>query len=256
MQRRYGFGMPFLIMLFISLCIFSPNNQFSPRMTVEKLESPSSLKFSDAITLDQVPMHENLTYELLPIYDDRYFGTDIFNLTIIKSGGAALDIIVPIGQFLNTTKEGLQNMTIAKQGIINMSGGIDIISIKLTVYCITIKEDVPKRSDFDNYTISAKSADADLTQLLNYINTSSLFNFHYSQLAVWAVTDGPDQIPSGYIYNNTEVAWANMLLAAAGLSLQIPDMPIISSFQISFVLFSLGLIFFIYSITKRRQKLD
>ena len=203
-----------------------------------------------------MPPHENLTYSILPLYDDRYFGTDILNLTIVKSAGAALDIIIPIGQILNTTKEGVQNMTIAQQEIINMSSGAETISINLTVYCINIREQVPKRSSFDNYTISSMSADTNLTQLLNYINASVLFDLHYSQLAVWAVTDGPDQIPAGYIYNNTEVAWANLLLAAAGIFLTIPDMPTILGFQIPLILFSLLSIFLIYSITKWGRKLD
>jgi hypothetical protein len=255
MPKFRKFGLTIIALFFICTCLMIPHIRDIPQANEAPLVSPNCLISSDSISLDQVPTHENLTYQILPVYNDRYFGTDIFNLTIVKSGGAALDIIVPIGQFLNNTKEGLQNMTIAKQEIINMSSGVDAISINLTVYCITIREDVPSRSSFDNYTISAKSADANLTQLLNYINASALFDFHYSQLAVWAVTDGPDQIPSGYIYNNTEVAWANMLLAAAGISLIIPDMPTIPGFQISWILFSLLSLFLIYSITKWGRKL-
>ena len=88
-----------------------PHIRNIPQANETPFISPNFLKSFDTISLDQVPTHQNLTYQILPVYDDRYFGTDIFNLTIVKSGGAALDIIIPIGQFLNTTKEGLQNMT-------------------------------------------------------------------------------------------------------------------------------------------------
>jgi hypothetical protein len=195
---------------------------------------------SVVIPLNQVPTHPNLTYSLKSQYDDRYFGSDIFNLTIYKIQGPALDIIIPLGQFLNTIKSNLQNMTIAKPTFINLSADADSESILLTVYCINVRGDVPQR--IDNYTIVNENATGYLYLILNYIyNNNSLYDFHYTQLAVWAATDGPNQIPSGYIYNNTEVVWANALLAAVGTPYVIPDVPTIPSFSLWLVIAGLGL---------------
>lgn len=189
--------------------------------------NPQSLMTS-AIPLNQVPNHPNLTYSLRPIYNDRYFGSGIFNLTITKIQGPALDIIIPIGQYINATTKDLQNMTIAKPEIINMSADEVTNSLLLTVFCINVRGDVPTSSH--NYSIVNETATGNLALVLNYINSSSLFDVHYAQLAVWAASDGPNQIPSGYFYNNTEIAWANSLLADAGTPLAIPKMPIIPGF--------------------------
>ena len=217
----------------------------------ERVNFPDSqLSSSDAIYLAEVSSHPNLTYWLRPRYDDRYFGTNIFNLTINKIQGPALDIIIPVGQFLNSSKKELQNFTIAMQVIINLTDGIDSNTTFLTVYCINVQGDVPTRTD--NYTIDSGSATGNLSLVINYIATNdSIYDMHYTQLAVWAASDGPKQIPSGYIYNNTEVAWANDLLLAAGTTLHIPDVSVIPSFGFWFLIISLGIILLPYRRLKR-----
>lgn len=219
----------FSILLFIFIGLILLSDHPIPIPSKNGQNSEYHINISDVINLNQVPTHPNLTYLLYPRFDNRYFGSNIFNLTIHKIQGPALDIIVPIGQILNASKKELQNMTIAKQEIINLSVGADTKSVLLTVYCITVRGAVPQHND--TYTISSKIATGDLLLVLSYINNNSLFDFHYTQLAVWAASDGPDQIPSGYIYNNTEVAWANALLAAASTSLVIPEIPVIPGFN-------------------------
>ncbi|MHA1267736.1 MAG: hypothetical protein ACTSRS_21045 [Candidatus Helarchaeota archaeon] len=200
---------------------------------------------TSSILLNQVPSHPNLTYSLHPIYNDRYFGQNIFNLTITKIQGPALDIIIPLGQFLNTTATDFQNVTIARPLILNLTAGSVSNSTLLSVFCINLHGEVP--SSIIPYIIDSTIATGDLALVLNYIHNHSLFNLHYAQLAVWAISEGPTQIPSGYIYNNTEVQWANQLLADAGVATRIPEIPIIPGFEGLYLLITIFTIsFFIY----------
>lgn len=229
-------------------------NQSITQINNTTLDNDFNFNSHDVITIDQIPSHPNLTYTLNPIYNNRYFGTNIFNLTVTKIQGSALDIIIPLGQFLISNTTGFQNMTVAKPQFINLSIGIDVQSINLTVYCVNVDGEVPQRTHA--YLISPNNATGDLAKILIYIHNNTLYDLHYTQLTVWAATDGPDQIPSGYIYNNTEVAWANALLLAAGTSLIIPDMPSIPGFPIWEILIGITSLFIIYRIVKRGRKIE
>jgi hypothetical protein len=239
----------FLLML---TCWAVANKQQGPVQTNIIPVDDRNLRSTASIPLNQVPGHPNITYTLKPLYDDRYFGSDIFNLTLVKTQGPALDIIIPLGQYLNTTNSKLQNMTIAKPTFVNLTVDADVQSILLTVYCLNVRGDEPQR--VDNYTIVNTIAIGNLALILTYIHNHSLYDLHYTQLAVWAATDGPNQIPSGYIYNNTEVAWANTLLAAAGTSYVIPDVPVIPGFTIGLAFAGLGVFLFLSKYTLRRGK--
>jgi hypothetical protein len=250
MQKVRTIFLLLTLFLLIFICWIVANKQPSPIQTDTIQVGHCNLKSAASIPLNQVPSHPNITYTLKPEYNNRYFGSDIFNLTLYKTQGPALDIIIPLGQFLNATESNLQNVTVAKPTFVNLTADDDIQSILLTVYCINVRGDVPQR--IDNYTIVNTMAAGNLALILNYINDNSLYDFHYTQLAVWAVTDGPDQIPSGYIYNNTEVAWANALLAAAGTPYVIPDVPVIPSFTIGLVFAGLGLFLLYHKRSIRR----
>lgn len=227
------------------------------------LNSPSSeiqgsdhqLRTSAIITLDQIlASPDNFTYILNPISDDRYFGFNVFELNITQTNGTATEIKIEVGQYLNTTDSELQNFTVAKQEWINLTGPGNSNVTNLAVFCINVRGDVPQRTD--NYLVVPTKATGNLLTLLNYIDNQLLHNFHYAQLAVWAVTDGPSQIPSGYIYNDTEVDWANALLIAAGITgLEIPYLPAIPGFNFWLIIpcFSFVLLpFFIKRMKKRR----
>ena len=250
MQKVRKFLLLFTLFSLILICGIIANKQTTPILADASQASDVKLRQTASIPLSQVPGHPNITYTLKPQYDDRYFGSNIFNLTLFKSNGTALDIIIPLGQYLNTTKSKLQNMTIAKPTFVNLSADADIKSILLTVYCINVRGDVPQR--IDNYTIVNTIATGNLALILTYIHTNSLNDLHYTQLAVWTASDGPDQIPSGYIYNNTEVAWANTLLAAAGTPYVIPDVPTIPSFTIGLVFTGLGIFLLFHKYILRR----
>ncbi len=251
MQKVRTIFLLLTLFLLIFICCTVVNKQRTPIQTDSIQVGHCNLNSAASIPLNQVPGHPNITYTLKPQYNNRYFGSDIFNLTVYKTQGPALDIIIPLGQFLNATESKLQNVTVAKPTFVNLTADADVQSILLTVYCINVRGDVPQR--IDNYTIVFTLATGNLALILNYINTNnSLFDFHYTQLAVWAVTDGPDQIPSGYIYNNTEVAWANALLAAAGTPYVIPDVPVIPSFTIGLVFAGLGLFLLYHKRSIRR----
>jgi len=250
MQKVRKFLLLFTLFSLILICGIIANKQASPIQANRIQVSDNYLRQAASIPLNQVPSNPNLTYTLKPQYNDRYFGSNIFNLTIYKTQGPALDIIIPIGQYLNATKSNLQNMTIAKPTFVNLSADTDIKSILLTVYCINVRGDVPQR--IDNYTIVNTIATGNLALILTYIHTNSLYDLHYTQLAVWTASDGPDQIPSGYIYNNTEVAWANTLLAAAGTPYVIPDVPTIPSFTIGLVFAGLGIFLLFHKYILRR----
>lgn len=244
------------IVLVASSIIFSCSliNPPLKKYSREICDSGFQLRTSANLTLDEILAYpSNFTYSLKPLTDVRYFGSNVFELNITQTNGTATSIKIEIGQFINTTKSELQNMTIAKQEWINLSGAGDSKVVNLTVFCINVQGEVPQRSD--NYFIVSQNATGDLALVLIYINANSLFNYHYAQLAVWAASDGPNQIPSGYIYNNTEVAWANALLAAAGTSLIIPDVPIIPGFDSWFLLLGVGFVLIPYiGLRKRRRR--
>ncbi len=219
-------------------------------------ETPSlngQLRTNAVITLDQLLTYpSNYTYSITPLFDDRYFGSNVFELNITQINGSATEIKTEIGQYLNITlNSDLSNFTVAEEVWLNTTGlGFSGV-INLTVFDVNVAGEVPQRTD--GYKIVSTKATGDLLTLLNYIDNQSLHNAHYAQLAVWAVSDGPDMIPSGFIYNNTEVAWANAVLAGAGLSLTIPDIPTIPGFNPIFLILGLGIVLFPALIFKMRR---
>lgn len=252
MQKIHKTFFLFALFFFILLYCLSTNKPTGSIQASEIQSNDNHLNLRANIFLNQVPGYPNLTYTLKPLYDDRYFGSNIFNLTIFKTQGPALNISIPLGQYLNSTNSKLQNMTIAKPAFINLTADANYSqSVLLTVYCLNVRGDEPQR--VDNYIIVNTIATGDLALILTYIDNHSLYNLHYTQLAVWAATDGPNQIPSGYIYNNTEVAWANALLAAAGTPYVIPDVPVIPGFTIGLAFAGLGLFLFFYKSLLRRS---
>ncbi len=227
------------------------NNGYS----MDILDANNKLGLRSVITLDQLLSYpDNFTYSLTTLYNDRYFGADMFQLNITQTNGTATEIQIEVGQFLNTTKSDLQNMTVAKQEWVNLTGAGDSKVVNITVFCITVQGEVPPWNE--NYFIVAKKASGNLSLLLNYIANNSLYNFHYAQLAVWALSDGPQNIPAGYIYNDTEVDWVNNLLTAIGLGADymIPYLPRIPGFNGWILLSSIGIILLPYCVLRLRRR--
>lgn len=246
------------VFLFISFLIFinlincHPFHEHSNSIR----DSPNELKKCAILTLDQIISYpNNYTYSLSPLFDNRYFGSNMFELNITQiNGSISTEIKIEIGQYLNITANSeLSNFTIAKQEWINLTGLGDSGVVNLTVFDINVAGEIPKRTD--TYKIVTTKAAGNLLTLLTYIDNKSLHNAHHAQLAVWAVSDGPDMIPAGFIYNNTEVDWANAILANAGLSLTIPYMPTIPGFNGIFLIvgFGLGLLTILFFKLRRRD---
>ena len=254
LKRPYKFVFCLVILastLLISCLLL--NHLFNGRSS----EIPSingQLRTKAIITLDQLLTYPgNYTYSITPLFTDRYFGSNVFELNITQINGSATEIKIEIGQYLNITlNSDLSNFTVAKEEWVNTTGlGFSGV-LNLTVFDINVAGEVPQSTDA--YKIVSTKATGNLLTLLNYIDNNSLHNAHHAQLAIWAVSDGPNMIPSGFIYNNTEVDWANAILAGAGISLTIPYMPTIPGFNPIFLLLGLGLVLFPAVIFKMRRR--
>ncbi len=246
----------YFVLLFSLFSYFYVSNHPSDT-NVNAIQHPNhQIRTKTVITLDNITNYpSNFTYSLKPSYTDRYFGSNIFELNITQTNGTSTEIKIEVGQFLNTTHSELQNFTIAKQEWLNLTGPGSSGVVNLTVFCIDVDGEVPKRTD--SYKIVTTKANGKLLTLLTYIDNQSLHDFHYAQLVVWAVTDGPDQIPSGYIYDNNEVDLANALLRAAGIDdITIPYLPTFETWYLWFVIAPMGLLvllYFIIDYVKKRR---
>jgi len=237
--------------ILISTCLTIPSLN---RRSNEGWDLNAELGTNAIITLDELLTYSgNYTYSVTPLFSDRYFGSNVFELNITQINGSATEIKIEIGQYLNITlNSDLSNFTIAKEEWLNTTGlGFSGV-LNLTVFDINVAGEVPQPTDA--YKIVATKATGDLLTLLNYIDNYSLYNAHHAQLAVWAVSDGPNMIPSGFIYNNTEVDWANAILAGAGIILTIPYIPTIPGFNPIFLLLGLGLVLFPAFLLKMRRR--